>query len=129
MADNLAVKDASGFTVILRTTDLGTSTVPHHYVDGQVMTVVNASGTIGSGTTSQQLLAASSTRLGGMLQNQHATEALWVNPLGVAAVIGQPSLMVAAGATICCPKDFPLTTTQVNVNATTTGHPFAAFSW
>ena len=57
----------------------------------------NKSGTITLGGTSQTLAAANAARQGWWVQN-HSVGDLWVNDLGAAAIIGQPSIKIPAGA-------------------------------
>ena len=128
MADDIQVKDAAGVTRVLRATDPGSgSLVPHHITDALARSVTDASGVTGS--ASAMLTAASATRQGWLVQNQHATDKIYVNALGAAAVVGQPSLTIAPLAMLASPKDVPLTTAQINVLGTNPADPFTAWVW
>jgi hypothetical protein len=60
------------------------------------VTITSHSGTVTSGGTAQQLMAANASRHGWFIQNNSDAE-LWVNVFGGTAVTSQPSLKIAAG--------------------------------
>jgi hypothetical protein len=89
------------------------------------------SGTIAVGGTAQQLMPANSNRAGVLIQNQHATEALWVrfqSVTGTDASAAEPSIQIpAAGGQFLLPEYAD--PSLVSVYAVTTGHPFTAKEW
>jgi hypothetical protein len=89
-------------------------------------TLADASGTITTGGSSQQILAAAGT--GGAaprrflaIQNLEATDHLWVN-FGAAAPIGVGSFDIAPGATIWF--DYWVVNSSVTILGPTTGDKF-----
>ena len=87
-------------------------------------TLNDASGTVASGTVSQEALAAGSGRKYLLIQNPStATEALWVNFTSAAAVDGASSISLAAGGSLVFEDEF-CPGNAVNVTATTGGHKF-----
>ncbi len=89
------------------------------------------SGTITVGGTAQPLMPVNNSRIGALIQNQHATEVLWVrfqSVTGTDAAAAEPSIQIpAAGGQFLMPEyaDPGL----VSVYAVTTGHPFTAKEW
>ncbi len=81
------------------------------------------SGTIAAGDAAQTLLAANKKRRGWMVQNLHATEALYIN-FTIDAVEDQPSVRVDPG--IAYSESIPnaMTTEKISIIAHTTGHKF-----
>ena len=87
--------------------------------------VIDRSGTITTGGTSQVLAAANANRKYVFIQNHDPAEALWVN-FGVAAIAGQPSLSIPANGGAFVMETLLVDTQQINVIAATTGHAFTA---
>jgi len=84
----------------------------------------------GSGSltgSSQQVFAAKPERLYLLIQNIDATNALWVN-FGVAAVADQPSIKLAAGASLQYAVPGVVPTGAVNVIGTAASK-FVAKQW
>jgi hypothetical protein len=90
------------------------------------VTLVDRSGTITAGGTSQQLAAANATRQYLLVQNNSNGD-LWIN-FGVAAVTTQPSIRLAPGSQIeYSPGGTGVIPTQaVNIIGATTGQVFTA---
>jgi hypothetical protein len=85
--------------------------------------VIDASGTVTTGGTSQQVLPANTGRYYLMCQNPvSASEVLFVN-FGSAASTTAGSYELAAGASLTFDSNF-IPAGAVNVNAVTTGHRF-----
>lgn len=88
--------------------------------------LIDGSGTITTGGTSQQVFAADTGRNYLLIQNVSNGD-LWIN-FGVAAVINQPSIKLATGSSI----EFSLAgtgvvpTDTVNIIGATTGQAFTA---
>lgn len=98
----------------------------------QATLLVDHSGTITTGGTAQQLLPANPQRSGWFIQNQHASEVLYVYELGVPTswAAGSGAIAVAAGAFY--PNSASATGVsigQVEIYAATTAHPFCAREW
>ena len=135
MVDNLGVAVGSDATV--RTTNNAGVHTPHHLAEQsgtwitQVLfasaTKTNASGTITTGGTAQQLLAANSSRHGWSIQNLSSYN-LWFNEMGSTAVQSQPSMMLAPGDYYESPNG-GATTTAISIIGSTTGQAFAAREW
>ena len=93
-----------------------------------------ATGTSRSGTTSATvststaLMAANASRNGFLIRNTHASASIWINELGVTAVVGQPSLEIKAGELFVCPLNYVITT-AINVISSTASVPFTAREW
>ena len=84
--------------------------------------------TIQVGGTSQQLMPANGQRVGVIIQNLHATEAMWVKfGGGVAAASTPGSYQIAAGATLQIPEYCD--PGQIVVVAATATHPYSAAEW
>jgi hypothetical protein len=89
------------------------------------------SGTIAVAATAQQLMPINNNRTGILIQNQHATEVLWVrfqSVTGTDAAAAQPSIQIpAAGGILMIPEyaDPGL----VSVYAASAGHAFTAKEW
>ena len=83
------------------------------------------SGTISTSTT---LMAARSGRRGFSVQNQHGSAAIYINELGAAAVAGQPSIVIPAGATYTTPTGMA-SEQAVTVLSATASVPYAAREW
>lgn len=81
----------------------------------------DASGTITTGGTSQQLLAQDQDRQYLLIQNL-GTGDLWIN-FGVAAVQSQPSIRIPQNAEYTEEGNF-VSGEAVNIIASDTGHPF-----
>jgi hypothetical protein len=82
----------------------------------------NRSGTIATGGTAQQLMAANADRKGFTIQNL-STSDLWWSAAGTAAP-NQPSYKIAAGMTYETPALYPLT--AVSIYGATTGQAFSS---
>jgi hypothetical protein len=90
--------------------------------------LVDRSGSITVGGTSQQLAAAKSQRQHLFIQNL-SSENLWIN-FGVAAVADQPSIRIEPGASyVAGPREHEgeyVTPLAVNIIGATTGSKFTA---
>ena len=86
-------------------------------------TLTNHSGTITTGGTAQQVVAANANRNYLLLQNQ-STGDLWFD-LGVDAVQSQPSLKLVAGDSVVWEDNY-IPTSSVSIIGATTGQAFAA---
>lgn len=89
-------------------------------------TPASRSGTIATGGTAQQLMAANASRLGFAVQNL-STADLWINDLGAAAA-SQPSLLLVAGAYYETPPGYG-SSGAVSIIGATTGQAFSAREW
>jgi hypothetical protein len=85
--------------------------------------LTDRSGTITTGGTSQQLAPSNATRKYLLIENLSSGD-LWIN-FGVAAVAGQPSLKIPAGAALTMESGF-VSNQAVNVLGATTAQAFAA---
>ena len=89
------------------------------------------SGTIAVAATAQQLMPVNINRIGVLIQNQHATEAMWVrfqSVTGTDAAPAQPSIQIPpAGGQLLIPEyaDPGL----VSIYAASATHPFTAKEW
>lgn len=81
-------------------------------------TGVNRSGTVAAGGTSQSLMAADANRRGVVFIN-NSVGSLWINELGAAAVLAQPSVEVKAGAYWETPARFDCRQAWAVIGATT----------
>lgn len=97
------------------------------FTGGSGVTPTDVSGTIATGGTSQALAGASATRKGYMVQNL-STADLWINELGVAAVLSQPSIRIPPGALYECQSSGPPVTAIAIIGATS-GQAFTARTW
>ena len=100
--------------------------------NSQATLLVDHSGTITTGGQAQKLLSANPQRSGWFVQNQHASEVLYVYEFGAPTswVAGAGAVAVAAGATYPSGVNSSgVAIGQVDVYAATTGHPFAAREW
>jgi hypothetical protein len=86
-------------------------------------TLTDRSGTITTGGTAQQVMAANSARQGFSIQNL-STGDLWINPLGTAAA-AQPSIKLAAGVYFEAPLGYGAVG-AISIFGTTTGQAFSA---
>lgn len=87
--------------------------------------LTDRSGTVASGGTAQQLAPVNDSRSYLFIQNQHATEVLWIN-FSVDAVTSQPSIQIpAAGGTFLMSGTF-CSGESISVIAATSTHPFTA---
>ena len=84
----------------------------------------NRSGTITAANTAQVLMAANTIRKGFRIQNQ-STGDLWVNDMGAAATVGQPSLQIKPGAYLAS-EMWGCSPTAVSIIGSTTGQAFHA---
>lgn len=87
--------------------------------------LTDASGTITAGGSAQSLFASNLARKYLLVQNQHATEDLWIN-FGTTAVVGQPSVKIVPGAALLMDGSGFVSTQSVSVIAATTAHAFTA---
>lgn len=89
------------------------------------------SGTIAVAATAQQLMPVNTSRIGMLIQNQHATEVLWIklaSANGTDAAAAQPCIQIPpAGGTFLVPEyaDPGI----VSIFATSATHPFTAKEW
>lgn len=92
---------------------------------------VNASGTIGTGgTTFQLVFAANPTRTGCQIQNNTAaahTMYVYAGPIAN-ATLTNTMLLVAAQSTFNCTNGFGVQTDQISITGTA-GDPFYANQW
>jgi hypothetical protein len=119
VAINVALLNVPVAPMSYNSTDAGNSVSPRG-------TWTDRSGTIAAGGASQQLMAANATRKAWMVENPSSeVESLWLQ-FGGAAVTDQPSLEIVPGGSYKENMGGGLTTQQVQVIATTTGHKFIA---
>ena len=85
--------------------------------------LTDASGTITLGGTAQTALALNANRKYLLIQNLSATESLWVNFDGTAAVAGQPSIQLVGNGVFVWENVY-IPTGAVSVLAATTSHPW-----
>ena len=100
----------------------GHGTEPVTLVNSSVLT--DRSGTLTAGAVAQQLAPANLSRTYLLIQNEHATEVMWIN-FTTTAVQSQPSLQIAALATFVM-ETAAASTEVISVIATTIGHPWSA---
>lgn len=98
------------------------------------LTAVDKSGTITTGGASQVLAVANANRQGLELQNVDSAnlEGLWYNPSGGACTPGGAGCFeLAAASSAQYPGGFVkiVTSNQVSISATTTGHKFSAIEY
>jgi hypothetical protein len=98
-------------------------------VSGKAVLEIDGSGTITTGGTAQPLFAAASVdqiRTGYWVQNQ-SSGSLWIvsSDRAAAAVEGQPSLEIAAGAIFVCPAHM-VSQGAFSIIGATTSQAFAA---
>ncbi len=89
------------------------------------------SGTIAVGGTAQQLMPVNNNRIGCVIQNQHATEVLWVrfqSANGTDAAAAEPSIQIPAAGGQFFMSEYA-DPNLVSVYAATSGHPFTAKEW
>lgn len=91
---------------------------------GQRGALTDRSGTITTGGSSQQLAAANASRSYLFIQNV-STGDLWVR-FGAAAAASQPSIKLAAGASLVAKGDGFIPTESVNIVGATTAQAFSA---
>lgn len=91
------------------------------------MALLDKSGTIVAGGTAQSLMLASNIRNGFSVQNNSAGD-LWINELGSAAVLSQPSLKIVSGALYETPRCYPCPY-AVSIIGATTAQAFTARDW
>ena len=89
--------------------------------------IVSKSGTITTGGTAQQLMAANTARKGWSIRN-NSTGSLWFNELGSTAIIGQPSFEVKAGEYFEAPIGGS-SESAISIIGATTGQSFTAREW
>jgi hypothetical protein len=136
MADNIGILDATNVTRTVKTKDTAGVHTPYQRVETSAGVVVdsfagpatgaltNRSGTITTGNTAQQVMAANSSRKYAYLLNPDtATERLWFS-FDATAVAASPSLYLDPGdfyeSGMFCP------TGALSVIAATTAHPYTA---
>lgn len=90
-------------------------------------TLTSRSGTIATGGTAQQLMAANASRKGWWLQNL-STGDLWVNRFGGTASAAQPNIQIPSGALYETPAG-GAGSTLVSIFGATTGQAFASGEW
>lgn len=90
-------------------------------------TPTNRSGTITTGGTAQQLMAANATRRGWSIKNQSAGS-LWFNELGVTAIAGQPSFELKPGESYTSEAGVS-SVAAISIIGATTSQAFAAREW
>ena len=82
------------------------------------------SGTITVGGTAQVLMAANTNRKGFRIQNQSSGD-LWVNDMGAAAAISQPSLQIKPVGYLAS-ETWGCSLTAISIIGATTGQSFHA---
>ena len=90
-------------------------------------TLTSRSGTIATGGTAQQLMAANAARKGWWLQNL-STGDLWVNRFGGTASAAQPNIQIPSGALYETPAG-GAGSILVSIYGATTGQAFASGEW
>lgn len=90
-------------------------------------TPTNRSGTITTGGTAQQLMAANATRRGWSIKNQSAGS-LWFNELGVTAVADQPSFELRPNESYTSEAGVS-SVAAISIIGATTSQAFAAREW
>jgi hypothetical protein len=95
--------------------------------DTSAATMTDRSGTITLGGTAQVLMAANPARKGFFIQNNSAG-VLWLNEMGVTAVLASPSISLAAGASYqsALAGVSPL---AISIIGATTAQAFTAREW
>lgn len=91
------------------------------------MALSDKSGTIAVANTAQTLMPTSNLRNGFSVQNNSAGD-LWINELGNAAVIAQPSLKIASGALYETPRGYPCPY-AISIIGATLSQAFTAREW
>lgn len=91
------------------------------------MVLTDRSGTIAVAGTAQSLMLASNLRDGFSVQNNSAGD-LWINELGSAATIAQPSLKIASGALYETPRGYPCPY-AISIIGATLAQAFTAREW
>lgn len=99
--------------------------MPVYNPSSQALT--SRSGTITTGGTAQQLMAANTARQGWSIRN-NSTGSLWFNELGSAAVIGQPSFELKTGEYFESPRNGS-GEAAISIIGATTGQSFTAREW
>jgi hypothetical protein len=89
-------------------------------------TLTDRSGTVTTGGTAQQLMAANASRKGFSVQNVSAGD-LWIRETGTAAA-AQPSLKLTSGTYFETPAGYG-STGAVSIFGATTGQAFTAREW
>ncbi len=90
--------------------------------------IIDRSGVIAVGGTRQPLMVANHSRNGFMVQNVSIGD-LWINVLGVTAVAGQPSILIAAGEIYETPSGLYSNHHSVDIYGATTNQAFTAMEW
>jgi hypothetical protein len=91
-------------------------------------TRTSRSGTVTTGGTAQQLMAANSARKGWCLQNNNTTGNIWFDETGGTAVATQPSIKLYPGDFYESPSA-GATPTAISIIGDTTGMIFSAREW
>ena len=91
-------------------------------------TRTSRSGTVTTGGTAQQLMAANSSRKGWCLQNNNTTGNIWFDETGGTAVATQPSIKLYPGDFYESPAA-GATPTAISIIGDTTGMIFSAREW
>ena len=112
MADSVAVVVASDQSAVPVTTT------------GESGALTDRSGTITSGGTAQEVMAANAARRYLFIENLDSAEEMWIN-LGVTAVALQPSIRIQPLGSFVMEGSL-ISDQLVSVIAATTGHEFAA---
>lgn len=86
--------------------------------------LTNRSGSVATGATAQQLMAANTTRRYMFIQNLDSAEVMWIN-FTTDAVADQPSIRLGPLDAFVMEGSF-VSTEKVTVLAATTGHKYAA---
>ena len=90
-------------------------------------TIVDHSGTITVGGSSQTLMASNASRHGCSIQNESQYD-MWFNELGSSAAASEPSHLLPAGGEWICPSN-GIPTTVINIYGGAAGQAFSAREW
>lgn len=116
----VTIVSADGVTAVGSTGVITVSAVPSNGV------LTDRSGTITTGGTAQNAMAANSSRKYLLIRNPTtATAPLWFNFTTAAVVTGSPSIRLDPGDSFIMESGF-VSTEAISVIAATTGHAFTA---
>jgi hypothetical protein len=103
------------------------TTAPLPVINAAGAIASGASGSITTGGTAQFLFGGDTPVNGFQVQNNHASEALWVNDLGTAGV--NVGFQVTSGGGMYQTPDGYRPPGAVSIYAASTSHPFTARQW
>lgn len=90
-------------------------------------TILDHSGTIQVGGSSQTLMNANASRGGCSIQNESQYD-MWFNELGSSAAASEPSHLLPAGGEWICPSN-GIPTTAITIYGAAAGQAFSAREW